>query len=177
MYAHLISEFPLFCLTTLGRLNSRSIIRQGLTTNAQTGNGLSRSWNTTTTGVHVTVVQGQQDDLELGRVKVISLIPLVHYLHFLQRMHDKSNLDLWEREKLTTLLSFLCYTGVTFHLTFCGSPGFIVIYIYICGLYNVERYPFPCARSQSNYFSTPAGRTDLIIIRRIFRSEVGMRRV
>jgi len=67
----------LYSNSFLAILNSRSIIRQGLTTNAQTGNGLSRSWNTTTTGVHVTVVQGQQDDLELGR-----------------RMHDKSNLDL-----------------------------------------------------------------------------------
>ncbi|KAJ7146032.1 hypothetical protein C8R44DRAFT_863849 [Mycena epipterygia] len=69
----------LYSNSFLAILNSRSIIRQGFTTNAQTGSGLNRSWNTTTTGVHVTVVQGQQDDLELGRVK---------------RMNDKSNLDL-----------------------------------------------------------------------------------
>ncbi|KAJ7112915.1 hypothetical protein C8R44DRAFT_233603 [Mycena epipterygia] len=66
----------LYSNSFLAILNSRSILRQGYsTTQPQTTSGISgfsRSWNTGTTqsgGVHVNVVQGHDNDLELESVK------------------------------------------------------------------------------------------------------------
>ncbi|KAJ7132477.1 hypothetical protein C8R44DRAFT_774091 [Mycena epipterygia] len=59
----------LYSNSFLAILNSRTVIRRGLENTMHSSSGGARPWNDMQTGVHVTVVRGEEVDVELARVK------------------------------------------------------------------------------------------------------------